>query len=85
MNRADLDKQIANAAARAAVAARNGDDDAWHEWSEWATRLLDQRDADQYARECADKYGAAMGLLPSNEDRLGTHRRAVSFYARPAT
>ena len=52
MNRADLDKQIANAAARAAVAARNGDDDAWHEWSEWATRLLDQRDQAGHKPAC---------------------------------
>ena len=42
-----LDEQIANAAARAAIAARNGDDDAWREWSEWATRLLDQRDRER--------------------------------------
>lgn len=79
MNRADLDKQIANAAARAAVAARNGDDDAWREWSEWATRLLDQRDRED--RECA--------YIHSDEFTHTIGRKLMcapaSFYARPAS
>lgn len=58
-----LDQLIAQAATKAAIAARNGDDDAWREWSDETTRLLDQRDRTERRHHCAP---ASFYATPAN-------------------
>ena len=91
MNRADLDKQIANAAATAAVAGSNGDDDAWREWSERATCLMDLRDRlDAYTQEQHQAginaaRDRALAKRAARRERAREAAARLSFYARPAT
>lgn len=69
MNRADLDKQIANAETRAAIAWRNMDDEQGNEWRERTERLMALRDR----------------LDERAQTRRQTMCAPASFYARPAS
>lgn len=73
MNRADLDKQIANAETRAAIAWRNGDDEQGNEWRERAVELMDLRDRLDYWQARGQRVADRVRCAP------------VSFYARPAS
>ena len=66
---ATIERRIANAATRAAIAWSNGDDDQAEYWQAQAVLLMDERDA--------------MHTQPTVE-RGGFHCAPVSFYARPA-